>query len=110
MNPFRLPTMVGALAASLILTSHYATAEDDVSQIKQQLDELDQKIRVLQRLQELDKEAATAKAKETPYVSAGKDGFYVKSGDGAFSLRLGAVVQADTRWYLDQSLPSGAAP
>ena len=110
MNPFRLRTLAGALAASFILTSPYATAEDDISQIKQQLDELDQKIRVLQRLQELDKEAAATKAKETPYVSAGKDGFYIKSGDGAFSLRLGAVVQADSRWYLDQSLPSGAAP
>lgn len=110
MNPFRLRTLAGALAASFIVTSPYAAAQDDVSQIKQQLDELDQKIRVLQRLQELDKEAATARAKETPDVSAGKDGFYIKSGDGAFSLRLGGVVQADTRWYFDQSLPSGAAP
>jgi phosphate-selective porin OprO/OprP len=110
MNPFRLQTLAGALATSLIVISPYAAAEDDVSQIKQQLDELDQKVRVLQRLQELDKEAAITKAKETPYVAAGKDGFYIKSGDGAFSLRLGAVVQADTRWYSDQSLPSGAAP
>ena len=110
MNPYGLRTLAGALAASFIVASSYAAAEDDISQIKQQIDELNQKIRVLERLQELDKEAATAKAKETPYVSAGKDGFYIKSGDGAFSLRLGAVVQTDTRWYLDQSLPSGAAP
>ena len=110
MNSFRLWALAGALVASFIVTTSFAAAQDDVSQIRQQLDELDQKIRVLQRLQELDKEAATAKAKETPGVSAGKDGFYLKSGDGAFSLRLGGVVQADTRWYLDQSLPSGAAP
>lgn len=62
MNPFRLRTLAGALAASLIVISPYAAAEDGVSQIKQQLDELDQKIRVLQRLQELDKEAATVGA------------------------------------------------
>ena len=110
MKLFCFRILTGALAVSFIWTSPYATAQDDVSQIKQQLDELDQKIRVLQRLQELDKETATAKAKETPGVYAGKDGFYLKSGDGAFSLRLGGVVQADTRWYLDQSLPSGAAP
>jgi phosphate-selective porin OprO and OprP len=110
MNPFRLRTVAGALAAGLIVTSPFAAAEDGVSQIKQQLDELDQKIRVLQRLQELDKEAAAAKAKETPNVSAGKDGFFVKSGDGGYSLRLGAVVQADTRWYTAHSLPSGNAP
>jgi len=110
MNPFRLRTLAGVLAAGFVVTSPYATAEDDLSQIKQQLEELDQKIRDLQRLQELDREAAITKAKETPYVAAGKDGFYIKSGDGAFSLRLGAVVQADTRWYSDQSLPAGAAP
>ena len=63
MNSFRLWALAGALAASFIVTTSFAAAQDDVSQIKQQLDELDQKIRVLQRLQELDKEAATARAK-----------------------------------------------
>ena len=49
MNPLRLRAVAGALAASFIMTSFYAFAEDDVSQLKQQVDELDQKIRVLQR-------------------------------------------------------------
>ena len=47
MNPLRLRTVAGALAASFIMTS-FALAEDDISQLKQQVDELDQKIRVLQ--------------------------------------------------------------
>ncbi len=107
MKSFRLGTMVGALFAGLIVTSSFAAAEDDVSQIKQQLEELEEKMRSLRRLHELDKEAATAKSKEAASVSASKDGFYLKSGDGAFSLRLGAVVQADSRWYSDHSPPSG---
>jgi phosphate-selective porin OprO/OprP len=110
MKPFRIRVVAGVLAAGFVVTSTYAAAEDDLSQIKQQLEELNQKIRDLQRLQELGREAAMTKAKETPYVAAGKDGFYIKSGDGAFSLRLGAVVQADSRWYSDQSLPAGATP
>src|SRR5258706_7033638 len=110
MHPIQTRILAGALVAGAVLVSSIAVAEEDISQLKQQLDELDQKIRVLQRVQEQDKEAAIARAKETPSVSAGKDGFYIKSGDGAFSLRLGAVVQADTRWNLDQSLSSRAAP
>jgi len=107
MNPLRLRTVAGALAASFIMTSSYALAEDDVSQIKQQLDELDQKIRVLQRLQEIDKETAAAKSKETATVSAGKEGFFIKSGDNAYSLRLGGNIQVDSRWYFDKASTVG---
>jgi len=107
MNPLRLRTVAGALAASVIVTSPYAFAQDDVSQIKQQLDELDQKIRVLQRLQELDKETAAAKAKETSTVSAGKEGFFIKSADNAYVLRIGGNIQLDSRWYFDKTSPVG---
>lgn len=95
------------MAASFMVTSPYAVAQDDVSQIKQQLDELDQKMRVLQRLQEIDKEAATAKAKETAHVSAGKEGFFIKSGDNAYALRLGGNIQFDSRWYFAKSSAPG---
>ena len=107
MNPLRLRTVAGALAASFIVTSTYAIAEDDVSQLKQQVDELDQKIRVLQRQRELDKEAAAEKEKATPTVSSGKDGFWLRSADNAYQIRIGGVVQADSRWYQDLSVPPG---
>ena len=103
MNPFPLRVLAGALAASFIVALPCAAAEDDVSEIKQQLDELNQKLRVLERLQELDKEAATAKAKETATVSAGKDGFFIKSADNAYALRLGGIIQFDSRWYFDNA-------
>jgi phosphate-selective porin OprO/OprP len=106
MNPFRLRILTGALAASFIVTSPFAAAEDDVSQIKQQLDELDQKIRVLQRLQEIDKENASAKSKETPSVMFGNQGFGLRSGDGANELRIRGYLQADSRWYSDS--PTGS--
>ena len=107
MNPLRLRTVAGALAASFMVTSPFAIAQEDVSQIKQQLDELDQKIRVLQRLQEIDKEAAAAKVKETSTVSASKEGFFIKSADNAYSLRIGGNIQLDSRWYFDKSSPPG---
>lgn len=105
MNFLNWRTVAGALAAAFVVTS--AFADDDVSQLKQQVEELDQKVRALQRLREADKDAASAQLTEMASVSAGKDGFHLKSGDGAFSLRLGAVVQADSRWYTDHSAPAG---
>jgi phosphate-selective porin OprO/OprP len=108
MHSFRQRIVAGALAAVLVAPSFFAAAEEDVAQLKQQLDELDQKIRVLQRQQELDKEAATARAKETPTISSGKDGFWIRSADNAYQLRIGGVVQADSRWYQDLSVPPGS--
>ncbi|MEO8009244.1 MAG: porin [Betaproteobacteria bacterium] len=110
MNPFQLRTLAIALTAGLVVLSPGAAAQDDVSQLRQQIDELDRKVRALQRQQELVGEAAATKLTQAPSIFAGQEGFHLKSGDRAFSLRLGAVVQADSRWYADQGLPSGAAP
>jgi phosphate-selective porin OprO/OprP len=107
MFPFRKRTLAGAIAAGFIATSTSAAAQEDVNQIKQQLDELDQKIRVLQRLQEIDKEAAAAKAKESATVGAGKEGFYIRSGDNAYSIRIGGNIQLDSRWYPDKTTSIG---
>ncbi len=63
--------------------------------------ELDQKVRILERKLELADEAAAAKAKETPTLSAGPGGFSLASADKAFSLRLRGFVQADGRVYAD---------
>lgn len=67
----------------------------------EQVEALDQKVRVLERRWELEQEAVATKAKEAPIVGAGKDGFFVKSADGNFQLRLRGYVQADGRFYAD---------
>ena len=108
MKAFRLWTMASVLAASVFVASPFAQAQDDVTQLKQQLEELDQKIRVLQRLQEIDKEAAATKAGETPGVIFGNSGIGLRSGDGANELRLRGLLQADSRWYGDSQVGSTA--
>jgi phosphate-selective porin OprO and OprP len=67
--------------------------------VEERLDELDQKIRVLDRKDELDKEQAAEKAKTAPQVTAGKDGFSLKSADGSFVLKLRGYVQLDGRFF-----------
>ncbi len=72
--------------------------------MQQQLEALDQQVRILSRKQELDQEVAEARAKEAPVVTAGKDGFSVKSADNAFWLRFGGLVQADYRDYFESNV------
>lgn len=67
--------------------------------VEERLDELDQKIRVLDRKTELDKEAAAEKAKTAGQAVAGKDGFSLKSADGNFQLKLRGYVQLDGRFF-----------
>lgn len=65
------------------------------------LEELDQKVRVLERKWEIEQENAAARAKQAAFVTAGKDGFSIRSADGNFQLKFNGFVQADGRFYLD---------
>ena len=64
------------------------------------LEELDQRIRVAERVRELEREAAAASAKEAPVVQAGRTGFVIKSAGGDYQLRIGGYMHVDGRFYL----------
>ena len=68
--------------------------------------ELDQKIRVLERNQELTAEAVEARAKETPRLTVGSGGFALSSADTNFVLKLRGLVQIDTRTFIDDNSAS----
>src|SRR4051812_19483761 len=72
---------------------------DAISELKNQVEELTQKIKVLERNRELDKEAAEEKKKATPTITAGADGFWFRSADTNFSLRVRGYGQVDGRYY-----------
>ncbi|HEX9943106.1 MAG TPA: porin [Thermoanaerobaculia bacterium] len=69
------------------------------STLAEKLEELDQKIRILDRKIEIDKEAAAERAKTAGQATAGKDGFSLKSADGSFQLKLRGYVQFDGRFF-----------
>ncbi|MFL6198711.1 MAG: OprO/OprP family phosphate-selective porin [Thermoanaerobaculia bacterium] len=75
------------------------TEAEPPQSVEERLDELDQKVRVLDRKSELDKEQAAEKAKTAGQATAGKDGFSLKSADGAFQLKLRGYTQLDGRFY-----------
>jgi phosphate-selective porin OprO and OprP len=64
-----------------------------------QLEQLDERTRILERTLELQVEEKT-KAKDTPAVRAGEKGFGLQSADGAFSVRIRGYVHADGRAFL----------
>lgn len=86
----------GALAAT---SPALANDSDELEKLRALVQELDQKIRVLDRKSEIAEEEAAAKKKETPVVSASEQGFGIKSADGNFELRLRGQIQADGRYY-----------
>jgi phosphate-selective porin OprO/OprP len=70
------------------------------------LEEVDQRLRIIERRWEVDQEIAAEKKaeqlKNPPGVAVahGKDGVGIKSADGKFSFRLRPVVQADGRFFI----------
>lgn len=67
---------------------------------------LDQRIRILERKLELEKEAADTKAKDATTASASDKGFSLKKGD--FEFKFNALVQLDGRWFLDDARNNSA--
>ncbi len=86
----------GGVAPALAQQTQPA-GETESDEAKQE--DLDQRIKVLERLRELDEEKAAEKAKEGATVSVGKDGFSVQSSGGNFALRLKALLQFDGAFF-----------
>lgn len=85
-----------ALVGGALLTVGATSGRAEVS-----LEELDQKVRVLERKLEIADEAAAAKAKDAPKFTAGKEGFSLASADKSFQLKLRGYAQADSRTFLE---------
>ncbi|MGH8543206.1 MAG: OprO/OprP family phosphate-selective porin [Gammaproteobacteria bacterium] len=93
-------TLLGGLATGF----HASLAAEEAipPAVQQRIDELDLKVRTLERRLEVDQETKLAeKAKQTATVSAGADGFALKSNDGAFQLKLRGLLHADGRYFLE---------
>jgi phosphate-selective porin OprO/OprP len=81
-------------------------ADDSVESLKKQIQELDQKVRILERKGELEAEGPQTKASGAPRLTAGTEGFSFSSADTNFVLKLRGYVQADARFYLEDHIPA----
>lgn len=74
-------------------------------QVEDRLAELDQAVRIIQRRRELEQEDLTATTAITPVVSAGEEGFTLRSKNSDYRLSLGMTAQTDGRFSLDDPKP-----
>ena len=84
-----------------------AQAEADSAK-QQQIENLDQQVRILQRQRELDQEAAAEAVKSRPKITAGAGGFAFGTANGDFSVGLHGVLQVDSRTFFNDNAPLGA--
>ena len=119
--PMHRPLAVSALALALAATIAPAHAADPtnaellarIAALEQRIvalegtgtasTDVDQRLRVVERNQELQAEADAAKATSAPVVSLGEKGLSVKSADNAFEVKFRGLVQADGRFFLDDN-------
>lgn len=81
------------------------TRDDEISGLREEIRQLDQKLRVLERKQEIKDEAAAAAAKTTPKISLTDKGFAFSSADGANTVKIRGLVQFDSRFFFgDQAV------
>lgn len=110
---FRTTLLSSLLIGSGIISPALAHANDssELEALRALVQELDQKVRVLDRKSELAAEDAAAKKKETPVVKASEKGFGLQSGDGQHEIRLRGLIQADYREFAEgTNLTQKAAP
>jgi len=93
---------VGSLESGKVLPEIAVSPKDGPT-----ANELDQKLRVLARNNELAAEAAeaqaAARAKETPRLTVGASGFAFSSADTNFVLKLRGLVQLDSRSFFSDN-------
>ncbi len=86
-----VPTLINSAAAQ--------SPGSDTQKLLQRIEELEQKVKILERKRELDLEAARDMTQTATAVSEGSSGFAVRSADTNFVLKLRGYVQADARFF-----------
>lgn len=89
------------------LESNQAAAAAAPTNAAPQFEALDQKVRILERNRKLDQEVAEAKAKEAPKIVIGERGFSFTSADTNFNIQLRGLLQVDSRTFINDSGVAG---
>ena len=105
--PF-LPGLPGVLLAAGVSAFAPApvaaqAADARAQSTEERLEELALQVKILQRQIEIDKEQAAERATTTPRAGAGRGGFSIQSPGGDFRLRLRGMLQADSRFFLNDA-------
>lgn len=97
-------TLAGILTGTLPLVAQAddsPSSNPNLEQLLEKIDELEQKVSILERKEELSAEEAEKRKKETPKVTLSDKGVRFESADKTFKIRLRGLLQTDYRGYID---------
>jgi len=102
------PLQVALISGLASLTQAVAADEpaDTVKVLQQRIEQLDQKVRILERKDELEKDAGMEQSKSAPRLSIDAGGFSASSADTNFVLKLRGGFQADARFFPGTETPA----
>ncbi len=63
--------------------------------------DVEQRLRILERKREVSSEEPVVKGNEAAFLKADKDGFQIQSADKNFVLKIRALLQSDSRFFMD---------
>ncbi len=101
MSRLTLPTRTLISLLAVASFAPLAHAQSAPSADPQRVEELEQRLLVLERKLEIQTEEAATKAKEAPVVTAGDKGFSLKNAKGDYEIKFNALAQVDHRAFLD---------
>ncbi len=107
MRKFWLPAISIFNILSLTALPLFAQTSSTGKTIDERLTELEEEVRILKRLKEVDQDIQQRKDTETPVITASQDGFALKSKDGNFQLKLKGQIQADSRSFIADDTQPG---
>ena len=100
-SPGRWRLATAAIAATIPFAAAQSQAEPATAELHQRIEELSQKLLVLERKLELQDETAQAAARSTPVVKASPKGFSLQSADSQNVVKLRGTLHFDGRRFTD---------
>jgi phosphate-selective porin OprO/OprP len=104
LRAYALPLLFGGLTVAALPA--FADEKSEIERLKSLIQELDQRVKILDRKQEIAGEESLAKQKSTPVLVASEKGFGFKSADGQFEYKFRGLVQLDYRDFNSSAYPS----
>jgi phosphate-selective porin OprO/OprP len=99
-NKKTIPALIAPLFIGLAFSgTAFANDSSELESLRALVQQLDQKVKVLERNSEISAEDASAAKKTTPVVKASSSGFGLESADGKNSIKLGGLIQYDYRGF-----------
>lgn len=102
MSRLSLParSLISRLAFSTFAVSSQALAAEPEQVETLRVQELEQRLLVLERKLEIQNEEAATKAKDAPVVTASEKGFSLKNAKGDYEIKFTGLAQIDGRYFI----------